>query len=168
MSRSTEAKKTWLFVGFVVAIIALAVINRLRSAPSPAEEAAAGQLGWLTDFDAAKEQAREKHDFLLINFTGSDWCPPCMRLRKQVFAQPAFADYAQENLVLLEADFPRRKQLSAEQQSANDSLARTYQIDSFPTIVVLDPQGKEVGRFGYTPGGADAFIQRIEGLRDRG
>lgn len=155
-------RKSWLFIGFVLATMAVAVVNRLQSAPSTAQEAAAAQLGWLTDFNAAEGRARAEEKLTLINFTGSDWCPPCMRLRKEVFSQPEFAKYAKEKLVLLEADFPRRKQLSGAQQAANDSLARKFGIVSFPTIVVLNADGAEVGRLGYGPGGPNSFIGRIQ------
>lgn len=158
-------KKNWLFISFVVAIMGAALVNRLQSAPTPTQEAAAAQLDWLTDFNTARERALTEKKLTLIDFTGSDWCPPCMRLRKEVFSQPEFAKYAKENLVLLEADFPRRKQISGAQQAANESLARRFGIEAFPTIVVLSSQGKEVGRLGYTPGGPQAFIARIEQFR---
>ncbi len=158
-------KKNWLFISFVVAIMGAALVNRLQSAPTPAQEAAAAQLDWLTDVNAAQARSRAEKKLTLINFTGSDWCPPCMRLRKEVFSQPEFAEYAKENLVLLEADFPRRKQLSSAQQAANEALARKFGIEAFPTIVVLSPEGKEVGRLGYTPGGPQAFTGRIEQFR---
>ena len=158
-------KKNWLFLSLVVAMMGAAMVNRLQSAPSPAEEKAAAELNWLTDFNAAKERARAEKKLVLINFTGSDWCPPCMRLRKEVFSQPEFASYAKENLVLLEADFPRRKQLPAAQQAANESLARQFGIESFPTIVMLNPEGKELGRIGYTPGGPKAFTGKIDQFR---
>jgi protein disulfide-isomerase len=158
-------KKNWFFITLAVAMMGSALVNRLQSAPSPAEEKAAAQLDWLTDLNAAQERARAEKKLMLINFTGSDWCPPCMRLRKEVFSQPEFADYAKENLVLLEADFPRGKQLPAAQQAANESLAKRFGIEAFPTIVVLNPDGKELGRLGYTPGGAKAFTGKIEQLR---
>jgi thioredoxin-related protein len=158
-------KRSWLFIGFVLATIGVAMVNSFQSAPSTAQDAAAAQLGWLTDFQAAEGRAREEEKLTLINFTGSDWCPPCMRLRKEVFSQPEFAKYAKEKLVLLEADFPRRRQLSGAQQAANESLARKFGIEAFPTLVVLNPDGTEVGRLGYTPGGPAALIARIQRLR---
>src|SRR5689334_23913829 len=66
-----------------LAMMGAAMVNRLQSAPSPAEEKAAAELNWLTDFNAAKERARTEKKLVLINFTGSDWCPPCMRLRSE-------------------------------------------------------------------------------------
>jgi thioredoxin-related protein len=120
------------------------------SPTSPAPPGA--KLNWLTNFEAAQAQARSEKKMLLINFTGSDWCPPCMMLEREVFAQEKFTDYAAKNLVLLEVDFPRRKQLSAEQRAANEKLAGEYGIEGFPTVIVLDSSGKPLGKFGYSPG----------------
>ncbi len=110
------------------------------------------KVHWLTDFEAAKAQARSENKLLLINFTGSDWCPPCMMLEKAVFAKPEFRDYAANHLVLLEVDFPRRKNLSAEQRAANKKLAQKYGIEGFPTVIVLDPDAEPLGQFGYVQG----------------
>lgn len=102
---------------------------------------------------------------LLMDFTGSDWCPPCILLRKQVFSKPEFADYAAKNLVLLEVDFPRFKKQSDEENVANQKLAQQFGIEGFPTIVILDSSGKVAGQLGYMPGGPTAFIAALEKLR---
>ena len=99
-----------------------------------------------------------------MDFTGSDWCGWCVRLEKEVFSQPEFKDYASKNLVLLELDFPRRKELSAEMMEQNQRLAMKYQIQGFPTIVVLDSSGKEIAQLGYVRGGPAAFIAELEKL----
>ena len=158
-------KKQWLLIALAVAIIGTAIVQHFRNAVTPAEDAANINLGWLTDFSAAKARAQAKNKLLLINFTGSDWCPPCIRLRKEVFSTPEFARYAREYLVLLEADFPRRKQLPQAQQAANEALAEEFRISAFPTIVILNPEGKKLGNLGYTPGGPNPFIRKIEQLR---
>jgi thioredoxin-related protein len=132
---------------------------------SPASPAPPGEkLNWLTNFEMAQAQTGKK--MLLINFTGSDWCPPCLMLEKEVFEQPEFAEYAAKNLVLLKVDFPRIKMQSTEEKAANRKLAERYEIYGFPTIVILDPDGKELGRLGYRPGGPKPFIAGIEKLRE--
>jgi thioredoxin-related protein len=123
------------------------------------------KLSWLTNFEAAQAQAQAGRKKLLINFTGSDWCPPCLMLEKEVFKQPEFAEYAAKNLVLLMVDFPRIKMQSLEEQAANRKLAERYGIYGFPTIVILDSDGKELGKLGYRPGGPKPFIAGIEKLR---
>ena len=148
-------------------MIVVTLIQRRQRMVSPAEEAAIARLAWLTDFDAARARARAEDKPLLLDFTGSDWCPPCMRLRKEVFSKPEFADYAAKNLVLLEVDFPRRRPLAPAQQAANDALAQQFGIDGFPTIVLMNPAGETLARLNYTRGGAAAFIAEVERVRAR-
>lgn len=103
--------------------------------------------GWLTDMDAAKKQAAEQKKDLMIEFTGSDWCPPCMQLRSNVFSKPDFQKEAQKNFVLLELDYPRGKEQSKEMKAANEKLAQQYGVQGFPTIVYADASGKPFGGF---------------------
>ena len=120
---------------------------------------------WLTDYKKAQEQARADKKLLLLDFTGSDWCGWCMRLKKEVFSQPQFQEYASKNLVLMEVDFPRGKSQAAALQTQNMQLAEHYAIAGFPTIIVLNGDGKKVGELGYMPGGATEFIAQLEKLR---
>jgi protein disulfide-isomerase len=126
---------------------------------------ASAKDGWLTDYKAAQEQAKKDNKLLLIDFTGSDWCGWCIRLDREVFSKPEFRDYATKNLVLMEADFPRRKEIAAELKAQNLALAQKFGVEGFPTIVVLDPDGKQIGLLGYTPGGPSAFIAQLDRLR---
>lgn len=150
-------------LGSAVALLS-AACGRQNSAPA-VEAQPDEKLHWLSDFDVAKTQARTQSKTLLINFTGSDWCPPCIMLFRQVFSQPEFADYAAKNLVLLEVDFPHTKGQSDEQKAANEKLAERYGIYGFPTVIVLDSSGKKTGELGYMRGGPQAFIAALEKLR---
>lgn len=125
----------------------------------------AAEGDWQTDLPKAQAQAAKEKKLVLLDFTGSDWCGWCIKLKNEVFSQPAFHQYANANLVLVEVDFPRRKKLSAEQTKANKELAKKYDIKGYPTIIVLDGQGKKVGELGYQPGGPKAFIASLEKLK---
>lgn len=127
--------------------------------------AQAGDANWQTDLPKAQAQAAKEKKLVLMDFTGSDWCGWCIKLNKEVFSQPDFQSYAKDNLVLVEVDFPQRKKLSAEQKKANDALAKKYKIQGYPTIIVLDSQGKQLGELGYQPGGPKAFIASLEKLK---
>src|SRR6187399_3198314 len=83
---------------------------------------------WLTDFDQAKQQAKEKNQLILLNFSGSDWCAPCIQMKKEIFEKQEFIDFADKNLVLVKADFPRHKknQLDAKQKEHNEKLAEQF------------------------------------------
>ncbi len=125
---------------------------------------ARAEATWLSDFHKAQEEARASHKLLLINFTGSDWCGWCIRLQVEVFSKPEFEEYAKQNLVLMEVDFPHAKPLSSEVRSQNMALAQKYGIGGFPTIVVLSGDGKPVGLLSYLPGGPSAFIEELKKL----
>lgn len=123
---------------------------------------------WKTDFTAAQTQAARENKIVLLDFTGSDWCTYCVRMKKDTLDQTAFLDYAKKNLVLVEVDFPRRKRLSAEQTRANEALQRRYKVGVFPTFVVVDSQGRELGRKeGYVAGGPEAFIKVLEQFKKK-
>ncbi|HEV8542849.1 MAG TPA: thioredoxin family protein [Verrucomicrobiae bacterium] len=131
-----------------------AVVTTLRAEPK-----------WLTKLDEAKAQAQKEDKAVLLDFTGSDWCPPCMKLKKTVFNSSEFEKFAEKHLVLVEVDFPRGKKLkdlSEEQQTANKGLAQQFDVDAFPTVILLDVNGKKLGENrGY---GDDTPAQYIQGL----
>lgn len=119
---------------------------------------------WLTDLDEAKNIAVNTNKSIVLVFSGSDWCAPCMKLEKQVFSTDEFKQYASENYVLLKADFPQRKKnkLSKEQQEHNNQLAEKYNKNGFfPLVVVLNSEGKSLGNLGYINIGAKAYIESI-------
>jgi protein disulfide-isomerase len=127
---------------------------------------ASAEVSWLTDFDAAKAKAKSDHKLVLLDFTGSDWCGYCKRMQAEIFSKPQFQDYAAKNLVLVELDFPRAKPQSDEVRRQNMKLASEYEIEGFPTLIVLSPDGKPVAIFpGYIDGGPDAIIAALEKLR---
>jgi thioredoxin-related protein len=136
-----------------------------QKADSKAQEPPTNQEAqWLTDFETAQAQARSQNKKLLMNFTGSDWCPPCVMLHHQVFSQPEFVNYAAEHLVLLEVDFPHNKAQTDEQKAANDKLAERFGVYWFPTEIVLDAKGDKLGQLNYMPGGPKPFIAALEQL----
>jgi protein disulfide-isomerase len=117
---------------------------------------------WMTDFEAAQAKAAAEQKPLLLEFTGSDWCPPCMMLNKEVFSQETFLDYAAEALVLVKLDFPKKKAQSPELKAQNEALAQKYGIRGFPTILILSPEGEVVGTTGYRRGGAKAYVEHLK------
>lgn len=126
---------------------------------------ARAESDWLNDYKRAQQEAKTNNKFLLLDFTGSDWCGWCIKLDKEVFSKAEFKDYASKNLVLMEVDFPHAKPQSAELRKQNQELAQEYRVEGFPTIVVLNGDGRPVGTLGYMPGGPSAFIAELEKLR---
>ena len=109
--------------------------------------APAFSLDWVTDFDAAKAQAAKEGKAVLVDFTGSDWCGFCIKLKKEVFDSPEFDAYAKDKFVCLEIDLPQGNKISAEQKKINEELSELYNVDGFPSIFVMTPQGYVVGGF---------------------
>src|SRR5580698_6567572 len=108
--------------------------------------AGAEQLEWLTDVPAALAKAKAENKFVLLDFTGSDWCGWCMKLKSTVFEQPQFAAFARANLVMVEVDFPREKPQSDALKQANEALARQYDVSGYPTLIVLNRAGEQVDK----------------------
>jgi thioredoxin-related protein len=134
-----------LFVGFVLG----------------AATATAGS-DWLKDYDQAMTKAKEEGKILLVKFHGSDWCPPCIKLDKEVLATSEFKSLADQALVLVDADFPRKFKLAENQQAHNEALARKFEIEAFPTVLIIDGEGKVLDKMvGYPRGGLDGFLKFI-------
>ena len=97
--------------------------------------------GWFTNIDKATAKAKEEGKTLLLEFHGSDWCPPCIQLNKEVFASDDFKAFAEDKLIAVDLDFPRKKEQSAEQKSHNKELASKYGVRGFPTVILISPDG---------------------------
>jgi uncharacterized protein YyaL (SSP411 family) len=125
---------------------------------------------WHVNLNEAQEIARQQHRHILLNFSGSDWCGPCILLRKEVFDDPVFAAMADSSLILVNADFPRMKknQLPKEQQQANDNVADRYNSKgTFPLTLLLTAEGKVLKQWEGNPGLKPAeFSAQIRGLID--
>lgn len=110
-------------------------------------------VNWLTDFEKAKTEATKNNKLILLNFSGSDWCAPCIKLKKEIFESAEFSNYAENHLVMLRADFPRLKknQLDSKQIAHNESLAEKYNPEGkFPFTVLLDAKGNKINEWdGY-------------------
>ena len=122
-------------------------------------------LNWLGDFHQASIEAVNSHKLILVNFSGSDWCIPCMRLRKEILESGNFEKYAEEHLILVRADFPRQKknQLSKEQVKLNEALAEKYNPDgNFPFTLLIDANGKVLKTWdGYPDETPVKFVEQI-------
>jgi thioredoxin-related protein len=120
---------------------------------------------WQTDYAKALETAKRENKRVLLDFTGSDWCGPCIQLKKRVFSRPEFISYAEKNLVLVEIDYPQQKKQSPVLVKQNERLATQYGIDvkGYPTLVLLDPAGKTLrelsGYDGETPADLIAWME---------
>jgi protein disulfide-isomerase len=117
---------------------------------------------WETDYAAAKARAEKENKTLLVNFSGSDWCGWCKKLDREVFRKNDFLDFAKDELVLVQVDFPRYKKLPADEQRANESLMRKFRVRGFPTVLLVDTSDRVLLYTGYYPGGAQAYVDHLK------
>jgi thiol-disulfide isomerase/thioredoxin len=120
---------------------------------------------WREDLPGALTQAQSENKLVLLDFTGSDWCPWCIKFDHDVLSTPQFALYAQSKLVLVRLDFPRHSAQSDELKQANEALFKQFAVTGYPTYILLSPDAKELGRqVGYAGGGPAAFITELAGF----
>ncbi len=120
----------------------------------------AGKM-WETDFEKASANAKASNRYMLLNFSGSDWCGWCIKLDDEVFSKKDFKNYAKENLVCVLVDSPRsglRKKL----EKQNNALKTKYNITGFPSVLILDPSGEKIFKTGYKKGGPEKYIEQLD------
>src|SRR5215218_2627951 len=117
--------------------------------------------GWDDDYDKALAKAKAEKKMVVLDFTGSDWCSWCMKLDKEVFSKKEFKDYAKDNLVLVEVDFPQGKKQSKKLKEQNEKLKTEHAVRGYPTIIVLNSEGQKAGQLGYQAGGPVPFIEKL-------
>ena len=123
----------------------------------------AGSKGWLTDYKQALANGKANKKIVFADFTGSDWCGFCIKLKKEVLDTDDLKKMAADKFVLLELDYPRAKEQSDEQKQQNADLAKQFKVHGFPTIILLDGDGKELGRIvGY--GGKDKWAAQLNDI----
>lgn len=120
---------------------------------------------WQTNFEKSKTLALKNNQPIILVFQGSDWCAPCIKLEKEIWSTETFKNYAEKNVVMLKADFPKRSKnaIDKTQQDHNNALAAQYNKQGyFPYVVVLDHNGKVLGTTGYTKTSPEQFITKLE------
>ncbi len=113
---------------------------------------------WVTSFQQAKQLSAQKGLPIFAVFTGSDWCPYCIKLRQEVFSKPEFQNFVKDKFILLKIDFPKNKCLSAETLQQNRTLAKRYEVKMLPEVMILDSKGNFILKSGYRKGGCKTYI----------
>ena len=104
----------------------------------------AAEKDWLTSIEEGVKQAKKEHKHVLVEFTGSDWCPPCIMMHKKVFSKNSFVKGAQKNFVLVVLDIPNKDKAL---RKKNDAVMKKYKVRGVPTVILMDADGKEFSRF---------------------
>jgi len=124
--------------------------------------------GWMTDFAAAKKKAATEKKDLLVDFTGSDWCGWCIKLNKEVFQHDAFKKGITDKYILVELDYPRdQSKLDEATKTQNAKLQKAYKVQGFPTILLMDPQGRPFAKTGYQAGGPEKYLEHLKELQTK-
>jgi protein disulfide-isomerase len=127
------------------------------------------KVDWSTDLPKALARAKAEKKLVLIDFTGSDWCQPCKLLEKNVLATRAFADYADAHLVLVQADFPETKPQPEDLKTAFAALAKKFDVEGYPTLILLDADGKVLlTKKGYEGAKTADYITEIDTAAKKG
>jgi len=119
---------------------------------------------WSINYSQSLRSAKTQDKIVLVNFSGSDWCGWCVKLKSEVFDTPEFKRWAARNALLFQADFPKRRYQSAGTKKQNKGLSSKFGIRGYPTILVLDAAGKEIGRLGYVKGGPGKWLAKLKGI----
>lgn len=124
--------------------------------------------GWGTDWEAAKAKSKAEKKPILINLTGSDWCSWCIKIEKEVFSKKEFKDFAAKHLILMEADFPKKSKQPEALKKQNEALEKTYLNGGYPTVYLLDAEGKKLSDdLGELKGGLEGYLKTLTELVEK-
>lgn len=151
-------KKTGMIGAAVLAAALLCGCNQ--------KAAAADSAGlWKADYDTALKQAAAENKYVLVSISGMQWCGWCKALESEVFSQPEFVSYAKDNLICVLLDFDQSgRATNSEFAKQHEMLLAKFQVQGFPTVLILNPKGKTVVRDGYQRGGAASYVEFIKGV----
>lgn len=142
----------------ILFVLSLLMVSQL----SIAQDYKAENEGWLVKIDEAYAQSKKTGKPILANFTGSDWCGWCKRLTASVFVKPDFKKWAEENVVLLELDFPRRKKVPADIKQQNASLQQAFNVRGYPAVWLFDMDKDAAGQFSVSALGKTGYTKTVE------
>ena len=155
-----------LFSGLVIGLAALGALVPVAHSYAVAQDSTGG-IEWMSNYEEALSEAKSKNLPLFLLFEGSDWCGWCKRLDTEVLRTPKFAELMGGKMVFVDIDFRMRPPLSAEQSAYNEGLKQKFGVSGFPTVILLDSQGRRLSTMGYLPGGPENYATQIEAIINR-
>ena len=152
--------KFYTVICALTAILGVCTMDAANANP-PSNNAAVSEITWMTDFDAAKSLAKAQSKPMFVFFTGSDWCPWCIKMDTQILSTPEFQQALAQKMIFVKIDFPRQTKLDKATKDQNDKLSKTYEIQGFPTVILLDSNGKKIDKLGFQAGGGAKYAQKV-------
>lgn len=150
---------TSLFVGALALNLMLATVGFSQTSTNqpnkamPSQSRSSGPVQWRTDYKAALSEAQASGKPLVLFFTGSNWCPACQKLKQETINTKEFSDAVQDRYVFVELDFPKGKRQDPAIESQNRQLQSKYNIQAYPTLIIINPNEKFIGKVDYQTGG---------------
>jgi thioredoxin-related protein len=138
--------------------IALLSIIFLTSLPLFGQKASKEDVVWHTDLNKAMELSKKENKPMMLFFTGSDWCGWCVKLQKEVFTQSEFKKWAQDNVILVEVDFPKANIQTEEVKTQNRMLQQQFAVRGYPTCWFTTADKLQDGKVNYTPIGQQGYL----------
>lgn len=155
------AKKMWM----VFCVILMGLAMQTFAQPETGRTGMPKKTdGWVKTFEQAKAEAKQWHQPIFVLFTGSDWCPWCVKLEKEALATKDFKEFAKENLILFKVDYLRKQPASAEQKKKVIAFMKKFKVGMFPTVLLMNAEEKTLGRTGYQKGGGKKYVEHLKGL----
>lgn len=148
-------KRILVFAGIFLFVLSMSV---------SAQTVKKGELTWYTKFEEAQKVAKAENKTIFALFTGSDWCPWCIKLDNEILSKKEFADYAKKNLVMVYIDFPRKTKLSEIDSKYNNQWRDKYPVKGYPTVVLMNSDLKLIETTGYQEGGPVKFVTDVKAL----
>lgn len=129
-------------------------------------------IPWLTSYDQAVEMAARENKPVLVFFHGSDWCPPCIRMQREVFTNDTFIHEVSEKAIFLDIDFPRKKKITDAQLSHNNDVKKKFGLpedftQGYPQVVIINAEGNVFYQEkGYSGEGPDELINLLDSIKN--
>lgn len=154
-----------LFRGLTLGLCLLLLMN-LSCALGEENGSLDKSINWVS-YEQAMKAAQSGEKYLVLFFTGSNWCIWCLRMEEEILSCPAFIDYAEKNFLMVKVDFPMGVDLSPVQSKENEELKQRYKVTGYPTLLVLDKKGNVLIEDGYMPGGGKEYMMRLQRQLDK-
>lgn len=150
-------------LGAIIALlVAICPLDAAQLQPtSEVENALSSEIDWQTNFEVAKEKSAAEKKPLFLYFSGSDWCPWCKEMESEILTTPAFKEALGQKMIFMKVDFPKKELLDHRILKQNEKLANDYNVQSFPTIVLLDSNLKVIDVLHFEGDGGAVFAQKV-------